>query len=177
MYRTHFVSVCAFFHFWTCSKNKVVQKNPANPSICCLRRLMPFLSVLNGLGLTSLPSSGRSHIDFSGLWLATGPRRFHPLASIFGRGRDLGAPRQVWRGDVKLLVNRVGERWRRARKVVEIVGLRKVWMEDARRNTKRGLWVSLRLAVWTSSSPPVAFPLNSVPPRCQALAATLALSE
>lgn len=53
-------------------------------------------------------------------------------------------------------------------------------MEDARRNTKRVLWVSLFFAVSTSSQPPVAFPFNNVPnvtSRYQALAATLAVPE
>ncbi len=35
-----------------------------------------------------------------------------------------------------------GRRWRRTRKVVGVADLRKLWMEDARPNTKRVQWVS-----------------------------------
>lgn len=175
-------SVFACCHYCEFPYNKVVWNKSTHSSRNCVKKRclwsMDLLSLCQVVFFFFLPNCtteapGRVLIDFSSVLIGRCSAMQPLIGWHFGRGRGLGALRQVCRGETWEAVRKQsGRRWRRARRVVGAAGWRKVWwMEDARPNTERVQWVSLSAP--GSSQPPRRFsPFNSHLPVWRPCAAT-----
>lgn len=163
--------VCDFCYFPAWRKNKVVLNNPTNSSKDCLTRPFAFLIPTEWARLQFTAKLYKRDIKadacrFSCAVIGWRAATQTLIGFTFWQRRGLCAPQAGMKERCeRRLVNKSGRRWRRTRKAVEVAGLRKAWMEDVHRSTKRGPWVSRCCSVSSSVPPSAALPFHGRPPR------------